>query len=137
MRNRRLRGEDDAVADAAVAGDTDLTGKDDVIADDRRAGETGLRADECVVADAGSVADLDQIVDLCAFTDFGSADGGAVDGGVCLDVDAAAEADRAGLRDFFPMALLVFGEAKAISADDCAVLSVMWSPRTQFSRTTE
>ena len=74
-----------------------------------------------VVADARAVADLDEIVDLGAVADFGRADGGAVDGGVGLHVDAAADADGAGLRDFFPVALLVFGEAEAVRADDDAI----------------
>ena len=113
VRDGRLRGEDDAVADGAMAGDADLAGEDDVVADDRGAGEAGLRAEERVVADAGAVADLDEIVDLGAVADFGCADGGAVDGGVGLHVDAAADADGAGLRDFFPMALSRFWRSRS------------------------
>ena len=65
---------------------------------------------------------LNEIVDLGAVADFGGADSGAVDGRVGLHVDAAADADGPRLRNLFPMALLVFGEAKAISADDDAIL---------------
>ena len=121
VRDGGLRGEDDAVADGAVAGDAHLTGENDVVADDRGAGEAGLRAEQRVVADAGAVADLNEVVDLCAVADFCCADGGAIDGGVGLDVNAAADADGAGLGNFFPMALFVFGKAEAVRADDGAV----------------
>ena len=116
-----LRGEDDSVADRAMAGNAHLAGENDVVADDGGAGEAGLRADQRVVADSRSVADLDEIVDLGAVADFGRADSGAVDGGVGLHVNAAADADGAGLRDFLPVALLVFGEAEAVGADDDAI----------------
>ena len=121
VRDGRLRGEDDAVADGAVAGDADLAGEDDVVADDGGAGEAGLRADERVFADAGAVADLDEIVDFGAVADFGGADGGAIDGGVGLHVDAVADANGAGLGDFLPVACFIFGEAEAVAADDGAV----------------
>ena len=121
VRDGRLRGENDAVADGAMAGDANLAGKDDVVADDGRAGEAGLRADECIVADAGTVANLHEVVDLGAVADFGCADGGAVDGGIGLHVDMVADADGAGLRDLFPVALVVLGEAEAVAADDDSV----------------
>ena len=117
-----MSSEDDAVADGAMAGYADLAGENDVVADDRRAGEAGLRTDQRVISDTRSVADLDEIVDFCSVADFGCADCRAVDGGVGLDIDVAADADRARLRDFFPVALLVFGEAEAVRADDDAVL---------------
>lgn len=121
VRNGGLRCEDYAVADGAMAGDSDLAGENDVVTDDGRAGEAGLRADERVIADARSVADLNEIVHFGAVADFGCADGGAVDGGVGLHVDAVADAHGAGLRDFLPVALGVFGEAEAICADDDAI----------------
>jgi len=121
VRDGGLRGEDDAVDDRAVAGDAQLAGENHVVADDGGAGEAGLRADERVFSDARSVADLDEIVDLGAVADFRSAYGRAVDGGIGLHVDVAADANRAGLRDFFPMALLVFGKAEAVRANDDAV----------------
>ncbi len=121
MRNSRLRGEDDAVADGAMAGDSDLAGENDVVADDGGSGEAGLRADERVSSDLRPVAHLNEIVDFCAGADFGSADGCAVDGGVGLHVDSIADADGTGLRDFFPVALIVFGEAEAVAADDDTV----------------
>ena len=65
--------------------------------------------------------DLDQVVDLGAVADLGGADGGAVDGGVGLDIDAAAQIDGAGLRNLLPVSLLVLGEAEAVGADNCAV----------------
>ena len=117
----RLRGENDAVADHAVAGDADLTGENDVVADDRGAGKACLRADQRVVADTGAVADLDEIVDLGAVADFGCADGSAVNGGVGLYVNAAADANGAGLRNLLPVTLLVFGKAEAVRADDDAI----------------
>ena len=73
------------------------------------------------VADARAVAHLDEVVDLGAVADFGGAHRGAVDGGVGLHVHAVADAHRAGLRNFFPVALFVFGKAEAVGADDGAV----------------
>ncbi len=67
------------------------------------------------------MADLNEIVHLGAVADFGCANGGAVDRGVGLHVDAVADADGAGLRDFLPVALIVFGKAEAVAADDDAV----------------
>ena len=117
-----LGGKNDAVADGAVAGNANLAGEDDVVADDRRAGEAGLCAEERVLADAGTVANLDEIIDFCAVAYLGCAHGGAVDGGVGLHIDTAADADGAGLGDFLPLALCVFGEAEAVGADNDAVL---------------
>ncbi len=108
-----LRGEDDAVADGAMAGDAHLAGENHVVADDGGAGEAGLRAEKRVVADAGAVADLDEIVDLGAVADFRCANRGAIDGGVGLDIDAAADADGAGLGNLFPVALRRFWRSRS------------------------
>ena len=121
VRDGGLGGENDAVADGAVAGDADLAGEDDIVADDGRAGQAGLRAEECVAADAGAVADLDEVVDFGAVADDCFANCRAVDGGVGLHIDMAADADGAGLGDFLPVSLIVFGEAEAVGADDDAV----------------
>jgi hypothetical protein len=48
------------------------------------------------------VPDHDQVVDLGAGVDAGFADGGAVDGGVGLDLDVIFENSAAGLEDFVP-----------------------------------
>jgi hypothetical protein len=116
-----LSGENDSITDAAMAGDAGLASEDDVIADDRGASQAGLRADERILTDLGAVTNLDQVVDFAAVADFGGANGSAVDAGVGLHVNAVAETDGARLGDFFPMALLVIGEAEAIRANDGTV----------------
>src|SRR6266568_7117093 len=67
------------------------------------------------------MAHLNEVVDLCAVADFGCTHGGTVDAGVGLDVDPVAHAHRAGLRNLFPLAQVVFSEAEAVGADNCTI----------------
>src|SRR5580698_6169965 len=64
------------------------------------------------------MADLDEVVDLRSVADFSDSDGGAINGGIGLNVDAVAETYRAGLGNFFPVAGVVFGEAETVGSDD-------------------
>ena len=102
-----MRGEDDAVANGAMAGNAHLAGKNHVVADDGGAGQAGLRADQRIVADARAVAYLNEIIDFGAVANLGRAYGSAVDGGVRLHVHTAANANGAGLRDLLPLASVV------------------------------
>jgi len=73
------------------------------------------------------VAYHDEIVDLDAGVDVGFADGGAVDGGVGLDLDVVVEDGDAGLEDLVPCGAVggggvVVGEAEAVGPDDGTVL---------------
>ncbi len=120
--NTGLRRGDHAVADAAVAGDANLSGEHHVAADLGRAREPDLRAQQRVLAHTRSVADLHQVVDLRAVGNDGRADAGAVDAGIGLDLDIAADAHRPGLRNLVPGAVIALGEAKAIAADHDPVL---------------
>src|ERR1700753_426136 len=65
---------------------------------------------------------LDQIVDLGAVGDHGSANAGAVDAGIGLNFDVAADAHRTRLRNLLPGAVLALGKAKAVAADHDTVL---------------
>ncbi len=91
------------------------------------AGEADLRAEQRVGPDRGAVADHDEVVDLGAGVDACLADGGAVDGGVGLNLDVVVEDGDAGLEDFVPCGsvgrgCIVAGEAEAVGTDDGAVL---------------
>ncbi len=85
-------------------------------------GESDLAAEQGVFADFRGVADEDQVVKLGAAADARLADGGAVDAGVGLDFDVVFQDGGAGLQHFVPAAVRLLGEAKAIRADDDAVL---------------
>src|SRR6202022_2072296 len=74
------------LAGSDVSSDPGLGGEDDVLADPGGAGEADLRTEEGILADGAAVANLDQVVDLCPGSDAGLSDGGAVDGGVGLDL---------------------------------------------------
>src|SRR4029077_6928918 len=75
-----------------------------------------------VSADARGMTDQDEVVKLGATSDAGFADGCAVNAGVGLNFDVVFQDGRAGLQHFVPSAVLLLGEAEAISADDDAVL---------------
>ena len=79
--------------------DADLAGEDHTLADVRGPGESRLRADERVLIDSAGVADLYEIVDLRPAFYAGLADGGAVDRGVCTDLDIVLKNYAARLRD--------------------------------------
>ena len=111
-----------AVADGAVAGNTDLAGEDDGFADGCGSGESDLSAEEGIRAYGRAVAYLNEIVDLGPGVDAGFADGGAVDAGIGLNFDGVLEDCGAGLEDLVPGAVGLAGEAESISADDGAVL---------------
>ena len=81
-----LGGDDDSVADCVMAGAGGLSGEDDVGADLGGTGKTHLGAEQGVFADGAAVADLDEVVDLRSGGDAGFADGGAVYGGVGLNL---------------------------------------------------
>ncbi len=81
---------------------TDLPGEDDVATDKGGAGDADLGAEQGVVPDRGAMADHDEVVDFGAAVDAGFADGGAVDGGVGLNLDMVVEDSDAGLGDLVP-----------------------------------
>ena len=118
VRYRRLRREDDAVAQAAMPGDTGLAGQNRVVPDHRGAGQAHLRAQQRVLADARSMAHLHQVIDFGSIADFGGAHGRPVDAGVGLDIHPAAQPYRAGLRNLLPVAGVIFGKSKSVGADN-------------------
>ena len=69
-----------------------------------------------------AVTDLHQIVDLGAAPDASFLHAGAIDAGVGLDFDIIFNDDRLGLHDLVPVRGVIFGEAEAVGADDCAIL---------------
>ena len=81
-----------------------------------------MAADHVVGAKLGGVAYQDQVVDFGAAADAGFAHRRAVDAGVGLDFDVVFENSGAGLDHFVPRAVLPFGEAQAVAADDGAGL---------------
>ena len=109
-----MRGEDDAIAERAVAGYTCLAGKNGIVPHNRGAGQAGLCTKQRVLAHARAMTHLNEIINFGSIANLGCADRGAVDGGIGLYIDAAAEPHRAGLGDLFPASELVFGEAKAV-----------------------
>jgi len=113
---------DGAIADLAVACDANLSGKYDTAADFGGSGEPDLRAQQRVLTHARAVADLHEVVDLCAIGDDGSTHTGTIDACVGLDLNVIADAHRTRLRNLLPGTVIAFGEAKAIPANDDAVL---------------
>src|SRR5258708_36653672 len=105
-----------------MAGGANLPGKDAAFTDDGRTGEPDLSAEHGVRADFTGVSDQDEIIDFCAAADAGFANRGAVDGGVGLNFHVVFQDGRAGLRNFVPGAVFLFGEAETIGADDRSVL---------------
>jgi hypothetical protein len=101
-RDAGLGGGDGAVADGAVAGDADLAGEDDVLADVGGPGEADLGAEQRVFADDEPWPTWTRLSILAPACDAGFADGGAVDGGVGLDLDVVFEDGGAGLEDLVP-----------------------------------
>ena len=92
--------------------------EDAVVADFGGAGQAGLAADHVVGAKLGGVAYQDQVVDFGAAADASFANRRAVDAGVGLDLDVVFEDRWAGLDHFVPGAVIFFGEAQAVAADD-------------------
>src|SRR5258708_6600846 len=99
-----------------------LSSKNAAFANNGRTGESDLAAKHGVRADFAGVANQDQVVDFCAAADAGFADGCAVDGGVGLNFHVVFQDGRAGLRNFVPRAVFLFGEAEAVRSDDRSVL---------------
>jgi hypothetical protein len=84
--------------------------------------EAGLRTQQCIFADERAVAHLDEVIDLGTGGNPGFPNGGAIHGGVGLNLYSVFEDRGAGLHDFGPAAFGILGEAKAVGTDDCAVL---------------
>ena len=105
-----------------MAGSAYLTGENAAVADLCRAREAHLAAKHGVSADAGSVADNDQVVEFGAAADACFSYGGTVNAGICLDFDFVLEYGWAGLLHLVPSSVFLLGKAKAVSADDGAVL---------------
>ena len=121
VRDGGLRGEDDAVADGAMAGDADLAGENDVVADDGGAGEAGLRAESVSLPTREPWPTWTRLSTLVPSPI-------SVAPTVARSMVAlACTSTRLPMRtgpdcgNFFPVALLVFGEAEAVAADDDAV----------------
>ncbi len=112
---------DGAIPDGEVAGNPDLTGKRHVMANMSRAGKSDLRAKQGVLSDGRGMPYLDQVVDLGTAPDAGFANNGAIDAGICLDLDLVFEHGRARVERLGPAAFGVASEAEAVRADDCAV----------------
>ena len=115
-------GDDGAVADGEMTGSAYLAGENAAVADFGGTGEAYLAAEHGVDADARGMADDDEIVEFGAAADASFADSGAVDAGVGLDLDVVLEDRWTGLLHFVPGAVALFGETKAICADDDSVL---------------
>src|SRR5260221_5368718 len=121
-RNTAFGGDDGAIADFLMAGGADLPGEDAAFADDGRTGESALAAEHGVRADFAGVTNQHKVIDFCTTADAGFANSGAVDGRVGLDFHVVFQDGRAGLGNFVPGAVFLFGEAEAIGADDHSVL---------------
>ena len=117
-----LGGGDGSVADLTVASHAYLAGEDDILPNMGRACEADLGTEQSVLADRRAVTNLNQVVDFDAASDSRFAHAGPVDTGIGLDLNTVANDYRTGLRDFFPAAIVGFGEAEAIPTDDNAVL---------------
>src|ERR1700682_5646179 len=105
-----------SVTDFYVAAYAYLSGQDYVVAYVGGAGQAYLGADERVVSYGAAVAYVDEVVDFCALSYAGLAYAGSVDAGVGLDLGVALDYYVAGLDDFVPAGLVVFGEAEAVAA---------------------
>src|SRR5580704_17258637 len=75
-----------------------------------------------MVANAGAMTNLYQIVDLSATGNVGFADAGAVDAGIRLDFHVVLDDYWHRLRDFVPVAEIIFRESEAVRANNHAVL---------------
>ncbi len=120
--NASLGGGDYAIADFAVSGNSDLSSENHILADFSGTRESCLRAQQRVFADAGAMANLDQIIDFCSGRNIGFANAGTIHASVRLHFDVVAQDCRPGLHDLVPVAGIIFGEAKAVGANDHAVL---------------
>src|SRR5262249_4035926 len=84
--------------------------------------QSDLSGQQCIFADAAAMANLDKIVDLRTAPDASLLEAGAVDASVRLNLHVVVHNDRFGLSDFVPAAFVVLGEAKAVGANDRAIL---------------
>src|SRR5262249_55672053 len=82
--NAALRGGNDAIADAAMAGHANLAGEYHVVTHVGGSGKPDLGAEQGIVADAGAVTDLYQVIDFRSAPYARFADAGAVDTGISL-----------------------------------------------------
>ena len=98
-------GEDGFCADDYVACDARLGCYGDVVFDFAAAGEAGLGDDEAVFTDDYVVGDLAEVIDFCAFSDDGFPEAGAIDGGICADLDVVMDFYDADLFDFYVAAI--------------------------------
>src|SRR5437588_713217 len=122
VRNAGLGGSDHAIANLAVACDSDLPGQNYVLSNLRRAGQTSLGAEQGIFTYPGAMSNLDKIVDFRALRNVGFPDAGAVHAGVGLHFDVIFEDRRARLHDLVPVTGVIFGKSEAIGANDHAVL---------------
>jgi len=120
--NARLRSCHDTVADPAVTRDPNLSREHHVATDLGRSRKTHLRAEQRVLTHARAMSHLHQIVDLRAVGDHCCAYARAIDAGIGLNFDVIADTYWTRLRNLLPRAIVTFGEAEAITADDNAVL---------------
>jgi hypothetical protein len=111
-----------AVSDLDVAADAYLSGQDYVVAYFGGAGQAYLGAEQGVVTYGATVAYLDEVVDFRASSYAGLAYAGSIDAGVGLEFGVALDYYVAGLDDFVPAGLIVFGEAETVAAYYCSVL---------------
>lgn len=91
----RLRSHNDAIADMAVPGHSDLSGENCIIANVRGAGQAYLRTEQRVFANRGAVSYLNEVVDLSAAADARFADTGAVNARIGLNFDIIFDDCRA------------------------------------------
>ncbi len=95
----------------------------------------GLAAQNVVFAHDTSMTDLHETVDLRSALNTRLAEGGAVHRGQCLNFHIVFDHRNARLRDLVMRALLIFGEAEAIAANNYAVMQVTRLPMRVYSRT--
>ena len=117
----RLRGENYAIAETAMSGNTRLTSENNVVSNDGGPGQTSLGTDQGVLSHFGTVAYLNQIVDLGSIANLGCPDGCPVDTRIGLYIHSITDAHGPRLGNLFPMAGFILRESESISANDRTV----------------
>src|SRR4029077_4913848 len=117
-----LGGSDHAIANLAVACDSDLAGQNYVLSNLRRACQASLGTEQGIFTYPGAMPNLDQIVDFRALRNVGFPDAGPGPAGVGLHFDVIFEDRRSRLHDLVPVAGVIFGKSEAIGANGHAVL---------------
>src|SRR5262245_23999208 len=102
--------------------DADLTRENDIASDFGTAGQADLSAEQRILTYGGTMTNLHQVVDLCTSANASFADGGAINRGVCLDLDIVLQNHSAGLGDFEITAVILLGKTKSVGTNHDPIL---------------